>query len=249
VYSWRASVGPVDLAFTDRYGGVSAAPYDELNLALEDADDPMARAENLRRVVADFAPDLIERPGFSMETSVCQLRQVHGAEVDVVDDRRGSGWLPEADAMVSTEPAVVLMVRVADCVPVLLADPVAGVVGAVHSGRIGTTLDVTGKTVARMRSLGAGDITAWIGPHVCGRCYEVPAQLRDEVAAVVPATRSETSWGTPALDLGAGVAAQLAAAGVPAVLVDRCTLEDEQLHSYRRDGAGSGRLAGLVWIP
>jgi len=77
----------------------------------------------------------------------------------------------------------------------------------------------------------------------------VPAQLRDQVAAVVPATRSETSWGTPALDLGAGVAAQLAAAGVPAVLVDRCTLEDEQLHSYRRDGAGSGRLAGLVWIP
>jgi hypothetical protein len=140
------------------------------------------------------------------------------------------------------------MVRVADCVPVLLADPVAGVVGAVHAGRIGVTLDVVGRTVERMRSLGAGEVRAWIGPHVCGRCYEVPAELRDEVAAVVPATRSETSWGTPALDLGAGVAAQLAAAGVPSVSVERCTLEDDRLHSYRRDGADSGRLAGLVWM-
>jgi len=233
VYSFRETVDP------DSPGGV------RVEVAFTDA------SVDLQGRRPGFAADLaavVERAGVTF----ARVSQVHGDEVvHVVDDPATgpSDDVPSADALVTSRRGLGLMIRVADCVPVLLADPVAGVVGAVHSGRIGTTLDVTGKTVARMRSLGAGDITAWIGPHVCGRCYEVPAQLRDQVAAVVPATRSETSWGTPALDLGAGVAAQLAAAGVPAVLVDRCTLEDEQLHSYRRDGAGSGRLAGLVWIP
>ena len=201
------------------------------------------------------------RPGFAstlaavvQETGVrfARLSQVHGADVVCVDDDPPIGpsdEVPMADAMVTTRRGVGLMIRVADCVPVLLADPAAGVVGAVHAGRVGTTLDVVGAAVRRMRALGADDVQAWIGPHVCGRCYEVPEQMREEVSAVVPATRSETSWGTPALDLGAGVAAQLADAGVPATAVDRCTLEDERLHSYRRDGAASGRLAGLVWMP
>jgi YfiH family protein len=140
------------------------------------------------------------------------------------------------------------MIRVADCVPVLLADVQAGVVGAAHAGRQGVALDIVGRTVERMRALGADRITAWVGPHVCGRCYEVPEQMRDEVAALVPATRAQTTWGTPSLDLGAGVLAQLGAAGVEAVAVERCTLEDPALHSYRRDGAASGRIAGLVWL-
>jgi len=201
------------------------------------------------------------RPGFEAalaavveETGVpfARLSQVHGDDVvHVVSDPPvgPSDDVPVADALVTSRRGVGLMVRVADCVPVLLADPEAGVVGAVHAGRVGTTLGVVARTVERMHALGADDVRAWIGPHVCGRCYEVPVQMRDEVAAVVPATRSETSWGTPALDLGAGVAAQLADAGVPAVDVGRCTLEDERLHSYRRDGADSGRLAGLVWMP
>ncbi len=71
--------------------------------------------------------------------------------------------------------------------------------------------------------------------------------MRAEIAAVVPATRATTSWGTPALDLGAGVRAQLADAGVPVVEVGGCTREDDTLHSYRRDGAAAGRLAGVVW--
>ncbi len=180
-----------------------------------------------------------------------RLSQVHGDEVvHVVDDPPlgPSDDVPHADALVTTRRGTGLMVRVADCVPVLLADPCAGVVGAVHAGRLGLALDITTRTLERMRDLGADGIRAWIGPHVCGRCYEVPEAMRDEVAALVPAARSETSWGTPALDLGAGVVAQLEAAGVPAVHVDRCTLEDERLHSFRRDGARAGRIAGLVWI-
>lgn len=181
-----------------------------------------------------------------------RLSQVHGDEVVVVTEEPPHGpsdRVPTADALVTTRRGTGLMVRAADCVPVILAAPYAGVIGAVHAGRVGVTLDVVGRTVERMQELGAGALRAWVGPHVCGRCYEVPAQMRDEVAALVPETRAETSWGTPSLDLAAGVDAQLAARGVQAVHVGRCTREDERLHSYRRDGAASGRLAGLVWMP
>lgn len=180
-----------------------------------------------------------------------RLTQVHGADVvQVVEDPLPSSPddLGAADALVTTRRGVGLMVRVADCVPVLLADPAAGVIGAVHAGRLGMTLDVTSQAVERMRALGAGEVHAWIGPHVCGRCYEVPEEMRRAVGAVVPAAMSETSWGTPALDLGAGVESQLAAVGVPAERVGPCTLEDERLHSFRRDGVEAGRFAGLVWI-
>lgn len=175
-----------------------------------------------------------------------RLHQVHGDVVVLADGPSDS--VPTADGQVTAQRGFGLMVRVADCVPVVLADPLTGVIGAAHAGRRGVELDVVTRTVERMRALGARDVRAWIGPHVCGRCYEVPATMRDEVAARVPATYAETSWGTPALDLGAGVGAQLAAAGVPATVVAGCTLEDPTFHSYRRDGDAAGRFAGLVWL-
>jgi YfiH family protein len=169
------------------------------------------------------------------------LRQVHGATVVTAGDGR-----PEADGIVTAERGRVLAVRAADCVPVLYADPGAGVVGAAHCGRLGLAAGVVTSTVAALRGLGAERITAWVGPHVCGGCYEVPEQLRDEVAAVVPESRATTTWGTPSLDLGAGVRAQLAAAGADVIDVSRCTRESEDLYSHRRDGARAGRQAGLV---
>jgi polyphenol oxidase len=234
VYFWRTSVGPVDLAFTDRYGGASAAPYDELNLALEGGDDPSVCAANLRRVVDDFAPG----------ASVADMRQVHGSAVALVGE--DSSGRPEADALVSTAPDTVLVVRVADCIPVLLADVDAGVVAAVHSGRPGLAAGVVPAAVGRMRDLGAADVTAWLGPRICGACYEVPEQMRAEVGALVPEAVATTSWGTPSLDIGAGVRAQLERLGVEVVDVAACTRESEDLYSYRRDGGGAGRFAGLV---
>jgi YfiH family protein len=187
-----------------------------------------------------------------------RLDQVHGADVVAIDRVEGrdrvrepeaaADRLPAADGQVAAAPAVGLMVRVADCVPVVLADPAARVVGVAHAGRRGVELDVVTRTVERMRDLGAVDIAAWVGPHICGRCYEVPATMREEVAAAVPTTFARTSWGTPALDLGAGVTAQLAAAGVAVTTVPGCTLEDDRFHSHRRDGAAAGRFAGLVWL-
>jgi len=235
VYTHRDALGPVDLAFTDRFGGVSGVPFDSLNLALTGEDDEVARAENLRLVLDDFAPG----------AALADLHQVHGARVHVVTDEPSTAR-PEADGIVTDRPDVVLMVRAADCVPVLLADPVAGVIGAAHSGRPGLAAGVVVRTVEAMRELGAESVTAWIGPHVCGACYEVPEAMQAEVAALEPASRATTSWGTPALDIGAGVRAQLHRAGVEVVDVSRCTRESSDLYSYRRDGEGAGRLAGLV---
>jgi purine-nucleoside/S-methyl-5'-thioadenosine phosphorylase / adenosine deaminase len=203
-------------------------------------------AGNLRRVAGAFAG--------SPSAPVAVMRQVHGAEVVEVRDAPPAGAVaqrPECDALVTRAEEVTLLVRAADCVPVLLADPDTGVVAAVHAGRTGVARGVVPAAIRAMRDLGAGRVRAWVGPHVCGRCYEVPAALRDQVAAAVPATRAQTSWGTPALDLGAGVGAQLTQAGLGAadvVTVARCTREDLDLYSHRRDGAGSGRLGGLVRV-
>ncbi|MCD4526347.1 peptidoglycan editing factor PgeF [Nocardioides sp. cx-173] len=236
MYAYRTALGPVELSFTDRLGGVSGVPFDSLNLALEGDDDPQACARNLRIVLDDFAPG----------DRLADLHQVHGCEVAIPGEGAGEGVRPDADGIVTDAPGVTLMVRAADCVPVLLADPAAGVVGAAHAGRPGLAAGVVPATLARMCELGASEVTAWVGPHVCGACYEVPAEMRDEVGTVVPEAVATTSWGTPSLDLGAGVRAQLEAGGVTVVDAARCTRESADLYSYRRDGRKAGRQAGLV---
>jgi copper oxidase (laccase) domain-containing protein len=140
------------------------------------------------------------------------------------------------------------MVLAADCVPVVIADPAVPVAGAMHVGRPGMVAGTALAGVGQLRDLGAREMTAWIGPHVCGRCYEVPESMRSDVTAVVPQAWAETSWGTPAVDVGAGVRAQLEAQGVAVVDASRCTREDAALYSFRRDGARAGRLAGMVRI-
>lgn len=173
------------------------------------------------------------------------MSQVHGAEVAVVSSCTDR---PVADALLTRESAVALVVRVADCVPVLLADPAAQVIGAAHAGRRGLVAGIIPRAVESLRALGAEDIEAWVGPHICGTCYEVPESMRDDVAASVPEAWAHSRWGTPALDIGAGVTAQLARAGCRVETIEGCTFEDRQLPSFRRDGADSGRLAGVIWM-
>jgi YfiH family protein len=141
-------------------------------------------------------------------------------------------------------------VLVADCVPVLLADPVAGVVAAVHAGREGVRLGVVTAALAAMVELGSrpADVSALLGPAVCGADYEVPAALRSEVTRVAPDAAARSRRGTPALDLRAGLDGVLRTAGVTEVVHDpRCTVEDRWLFSHRRDGV-TGRQAGVVWL-
>ncbi len=240
MYAARLTHGPVELAFTDRHGGASRAPFDSLNLAWA-GDDPDALAENHRRLSDDFAPG----------DPVAALSQVHGSDVAYVGPEGPRTDLhghlhATADGVVTDQPNVTLMVRGADCAMVLFADSATRVIGACHCGRDGLVNGVVPATIERMRELGARAVTAWLGPHVCGRCYEVPEEMRDQVSAVVPASRATTSWGTPSVDLGAGIKTQLAAGGVDCVDLSRCTLESPDLYSYRRDGPQSGRQAGVI---
>jgi YfiH family protein len=217
-----------------------------------DAVGPDGERLDLSLVVPDAwrAPDwdLLEA---ELGLPALNVHQVHGDRVLVVDASTDARLLAreQADALVTTARGLALAVRAADCVPVLFADAAAGVVGAAHAGRVGLAAGVLPATVHAMTGLGASAITAWIGPHICGDCYEVPAQLRTEFAALHPAAAATTSWGTPSLDLGAAAAAQLAGLGCAVVRVDPCTRTTSTLHSYRRDGAASGRQAALVWLP
>ena len=245
---------PVELApgvlalFTGRPGGVSAAPFDSLNLGGSVGDDPAAVAVN-RRLAAGACGLGAER--------LAWMRQVHGTIVRraAAGNTTASGEIarpgpPEADAIFTDAAGLALGVLTADCVPVLLADPQARIVGAAHAGREGMAAGVVTELVAAMSAAGAdpGRMHAAIGPHICGGCYEVPDEMRARVAAQVPQSACVTRKGTPGIDVGAGVGAQLAQAGVRTVTRDpRCTAEAPELYSYRRDGR-TGRLAGLVWL-
>ncbi|MFJ8729643.1 peptidoglycan editing factor PgeF [Streptomyces bauhiniae] len=237
----RGHVSGAHFAFTDRWGGVSAAPYAELNLGGAVGDDPGAVRTNRELTAKALGVD---------PARVVWMNQVHGAEAAVVDEPWGERPVPEVDAIVTARRGLALAVLTADCVPVLLADPVAGVVAAAHAGRPGMLAGVVPAAVRAMTELGAepGRIVARTGPAVCGRCYEVPEAMRAEVAAAEPAAYAETSWGTPAVDVSAGVHAQLDRLGVR----DReqspvCTRESDDHFSYRRDRS-TGRLAGYVWL-
>jgi polyphenol oxidase len=249
VLAFQDHRGAVEVAFTDRFGGVSTGPYAELSLNVP-AHVP-GESEERTRLSAEVASNLdllsaaVTRESYDALRGVVAMHQVHGADVVTVDE---AGAEPSCDGVVADEPGWLLLARAADCVPVLLADPSRGLVAAVHSGRKGLVAGVVPHAVETLRERGAGELVAWIGPHACGRCYEVPAELRDEVADAVPAARSETSWGTPAVDLGAGVRAQLDAAGAEVVEFVPCTIEDERFYSYRRQGRESGRHAGLIWV-
>lgn len=190
-------------------------------------------AENLRRVVHSFGGVLAD------------MHQVHGREVVVVDR---PGARPTCDALVTAAPGVALLARAADCVPVLLGDPEQGLAAAVHAGRLGLEVGVVPAAIQRLRGLGAQRLLAWVGPHICGGCYEVPEQLQQQVAAVAPQSLATTTWGTPSLDIGRGVISQLDHHDVEVRYVGECTREREDLYSYRRDGAGAGHHGGLIRV-
>ena len=198
------------------------------------------------------------------------MRQVHGATVRYATAAPGPGVrdglgpaeppgddagpadpvVPEADATYTDVAGLALGVLAADCAPVLLADPQARIVGAAHAGREGMAAGVVTELLTAMSAAGADParVRAVIGPHICGGCYEVPEQMRARIAGKLPEAGCVTRAGTPGIDVGAGIEAQLARAGVRAVSRDpRCTAETSGLYSYRRAGR-TGRFAGFIWL-
>lgn len=226
MFHWRAGILPgVSAAFTNSDAG---------NVALHVGDDPEAVRQRRARLEQEI--------GVSTG-SLRFMNQVHGTDVVLMDSISPAR---EADAMVSR--GTPLAVMVADCIPVILAGVSTDgpVLAVAHAGRPGLASGVIPAALERMASLGATGIRAWLGPSICGRCYEVPGAMQEEVVAAVPATRSTTSWGTPGLDLPAGARSQLENAGVTVEYSGPCTLETPSLYSYRRD-RHTGRFAGLVW--
>lgn len=237
----EVDLGPgIRAFFTTRAGGVSTGPWAGLNVGAAVGDAPEHVARN-RALVEEAAGG-----------PVTFADQVHGRAVHVVDADRPGRPAVEADGLVALPGGPAVGVYVADCVPVLVADPRRGLVAAAHAGRPGVELGVVTETVRAMVAAGAdpADLRAAVGPAVCGRCYEVPEDLRARVAETVPEAWCTTGWGTPALDLPRAVLGQLRAAGVHEVVrLDACTRTDERFYSHRRasaEGLVTGRLAGVV---
>lgn len=234
MFWWQTQAGDgLQVAFTNTEAG---------NLALHVGDNPTHVLE--RRAALEHGMGV---PNGSLRF----MNQVHSADVALADvGAAGILPAPTADALVSPDGTAPLAVMVADCVPVVLAGRRSGggvVTAAAHAGRRGLLDGILPNTVERMRAAGAEDLRAWIGPAVCGHCYEVPETMAEEAAAVMPALRSRTRGGTPALDLPAGAAGQLAGLGVDVVRVPGCTLESDALYSHRRSSS-AGRFAGLIWL-
>ena len=237
----RQSLGDrVFAGFSGRGGGVSRGPYESLNLGLRVGDDPAAVEANRAALAAACGVH---------GTELAWMHQVHGAEVCYLGAEIAQPPGP-VDAIFTDVPGRALCVQVADCVPVLVADPVARLVGAAHAGREGLVAGVVPALLTAMTAAGASParMRALTGPSICGGCYEVPAELQERVSAMVPEARCQTLDGTAGLDIAAGVRAQLAAAGVGWFRsVPRCTKESADLYSYRRDGT-TGRFAGVIWL-
>jgi len=216
--------------FTDRRGGSSLAPYESLNLALHVGDDPAAVVSN--------------RGSLSQVVGQIQfMNQIHGDGFVVVNQL--SDIDPTCDALITTTSGLGLAVLVADCIPLLLSS--ATVVAAVHVGRKGLVNSIALKVVQEMRRLGATAIHAQLGASICGRCYEIPEAMADEVGRTHPAAYALTRDGTSALDLPKALIADLVSQAVTYEASTYCTLENDEYFSYRRHNI-TGRNAGVIWL-
>jgi len=234
---------PAPHGFFTRAGGVSAGRFASLNCSLSGRDDPDAVRENRRR-----AADALNLP----PGALVGLTQVHGIAVATVETPWPETARPEADAMVTNRPGVLLGIVTGDCAPVLFADAEAGVIGAAHAGWRGAVAGVIEATLDAMEALGArrGRIAAAIGPCIGQASYEVGPDLRDAVLARGAADARFFAGGARPdrwlFDLPGYCAARLAAAGVASHgWIGRDTLAEEAcFFSYRRATLGGGGPIG-----
>ncbi len=226
------SLLPVNLGEAARAAGIRAAFTTRAagNLAL-DVGGPADRVHASRGALREWAGGPVRF-----------AHHVHG--VAVLDPSLPRDGDPTGDAWATAAPAA-LGVLAADCLPVLLFDPAARVIGAAHAGRVGVLSGVLTSTVNAMRALGAGGIHALVGPAICGSCYEIsPEMARELVRAGVAVGTSR--WGTPSIDLPRIAAAELHAQGVNVTLSGWCTREDPRFFSHRSPDRAGGRHAGLI---
>ena len=221
----------MNYSFTDRTGGLSTGAFLSRNLATHVGDDHVTVLTNRTEL-----ENLLGLP-------IQFMNQVHGNVVAAVGEVIIAE--PTADALITQSAGIGLAVMVADCIPLLLAS--SQTVAAVHVGRKGLMNNVALTAIKEMRSRGASEITAVVGPSICGRCYEVSQDIYDDVSKTFPLAASKTQDGGFSLDLSRALIDQLQTIGVTVIDEGRCTVEDSNLYSYRRDGV-TGRQVGVVWL-
>lgn len=240
--------------FTTRRGGVSAVPYDALNLSMRVGDAPQSVQANRERLWADL--------GFDAE-QVALAEQVHGDRVGRVT-QGGLAPATGVDALITDTPNILLLMLFADCVPVYLVAPTRRAIGLVHSGWRGTAANITGRTVAEMREafgVQPAQCLAAIGPCIGGESYEVGPEVADQFrnfpggrnsgAATALLPKDELA-GSYLLNLRQVIFMQLLAAGLRADSVSVCNEDTyrnrRDFFSYRRDGAATGRMAAYLGL-
>ncbi|NCP11007.1 MAG: peptidoglycan editing factor PgeF [Sphingomonadales bacterium] len=244
-----AALRAISHGFFGRRGGISQAPFASLNVGSGSDEDAEILGENRRRIVDAVAPG----------ATLLNVYQVHGSDCVIAEDAWAHDDRPQADAMVTATPGLLLGILTADCAPVLLADRGAGVVGAAHAGWQGALAGVTDTTIAAMETLGAGraDIVAAIGPAIGRASYEVDHDFRARFAEADPANEKFFTEGAPGhaqFDLAGYVAHRLAAAGVGRIeIVDRDTYAlADAYFSYRRathrGEPGYGRQLSVIGL-
>ena len=221
----------MNYSFTDRTGGLSTGVFRSRNLATHVGDD--------QATVLSNRAELETLLGIPIQF----MNQVHGDAVATVGVEIIAE--PTADALVTQNPGIGLAVMVADCIPLLLAS--SETVAAVHVGRRGLMNEVGLAAINEMRSGDNSEITAVVGPSICGECYEVSQDIYDEVSKRFPLAASKTRDGGFSLDLSRALIDQLRGLGVRVVDEGRCTVQESNLYSYRRDGV-TGRQVGVVWL-
>ena len=225
--------------FTTRHGGVSKPPFDSLNLGYGTGDERTSVSENHERLYRFL--------GIGAENAAF-MDQVHGNSVTVVGS---GGTAPASDGLVTSAKGVLLCVRTADCIPLLLYDPVHSAAGAVHCGWRPLVSGIAGKAVALMNGLYGSvpaDILAALGPSAGPCCYEIGNDVADLLDTDSTVERNGSIFG----DLRAELTGRLAAAGLRPESIETspdCTVcHEADYFSHRRDGERAGRMAGFILI-
>ncbi len=238
----RSSLITAPHGFTSRGGGVSTGPFAALNLSAATGDDPELVAENRRRVLGVFG-----------DPPLARLDQVHGTVVHIVS---GPG-VREGDGLLSAEPGLLLAVSVADCYPLLLEEPGAGAVAALHAGWRGVLGNILAVAVERMEAAFAAAperLRLAVGPGIAADSYQVGEDLaaRFADAGYEAAVLPDPEPGRARLDLPAVIRRQALDLGIPLQHIEFAGLDTythPELFSYRRDGSKSGRMWGLIQLP
>ena len=230
-----------------RRGGMSDGDFASLNASRWIGDDTANVVENVHRAVMALKGGPIE---------VALAKQVHGTNVHIVEKAFTPDNRPEADALVTTRPGIALGILTADCAPVLLADPQAGVIGAAHAGWKGAVSGVLARTVETMESLGANrsNIIAAIGPSISPQNYEIGEEMAQTIGGQFPDAADfivTEGWPKPHFDVPGLVRHQAVTLGLKSVeTVGTCTYADPDLYFSHRyathHGIGAGRQIALI---